>query len=104
MNIVDFRNGLADPINRVMYQGERVVLERRGKPVAVLVSVEDFQTLEAMEDAADVRSARKAMKEPGEPIPLEQIKAELGIGTANTGVKVGAVPAQAVSADGRARR
>lgn len=80
MNIVDIRNGLIGPINRVMHEGERVVLERRGKPVAALVSLEDLAAIEAMEDAADARAVRKARKEGGELIPWEQIKAELGIG------------------------
>jgi prevent-host-death family protein len=78
MNIVTFRNDLADPINRVMYQGERVVLERRGKDVAAVVSMDDLKTLEALEDAADLKAALRARREKGE-IPLEAIKAELGM-------------------------
>jgi prevent-host-death family protein len=81
INVVNIRSRLADTINRVAYQGERVVLERRGKGVAVLVSMEDLRTLEEMEDAADVNAARKARKEKGE-IPLQQIKAELRLGRA----------------------
>lgn len=41
LSIVDARNKLADALNRVSYTGERVMLARRGKPVAVLVSVQD---------------------------------------------------------------
>ncbi len=78
MSIVEFRNQLADPINRVMYQGERVVLERRGKDVAALVSIEDLQTLEALEDVADLKAAREARKEK-RTIPWEKVKSELGL-------------------------
>lgn len=77
LSIVTFREQM---INRVAYQGERVVLERRGKGVAALVSMEDLAMLEAMENDADVRAARKAMKEKGS-IPWEQVKAELGVAT-----------------------
>lgn len=80
MSIVTFREQMAEPINRVAYQGERVVLERRGKGVAALVSMEDLAMLEAMENDADVRAARKARKEKGS-IPWEQVKAELGVAT-----------------------
>ena len=59
--------------------GERVVLERRGKPVAAPVSMEDLQLLEQLENEADLRSLRKAKSEGGKPIPLEQVAAELGI-------------------------
>jgi prevent-host-death family protein len=78
MSVVDFRNQLAEPINRVMYQGERVVLERRGKGVAAVVSMDDLRRLEAMEDAADLKAALKARKEKG-AVPLEKIMAELGL-------------------------
>ncbi|HEY8665041.1 MAG TPA: type II toxin-antitoxin system Phd/YefM family antitoxin [Tepidisphaeraceae bacterium] len=81
LSIVTFRKNMADPINRVAYSGERLVLERRGKGVAALVSMEDLAALEAMEDAADIRAARKALKERGS-IPWQQVKTELGIAPA----------------------
>ena len=56
--------------------GERVILERRGKGVAVLVSMEDLALLEAIEDREDVRAAKRALKEKG-GVTLEQLKAEL---------------------------
>jgi prevent-host-death family protein len=80
MSLVQFRETMADPINRVMYQGERIVLERHGKGVAVVVSMDDLKALEALEDAADVKAAKKARKEPG-VVPLETIKAEMGLST-----------------------
>ncbi len=63
LNIAEARNGLADAINRVSYGGERVVFARRGKPVAALVSPEDLALLQRMEDAEDIRAARKVLKE-----------------------------------------
>ncbi len=62
MSIAEARNGLADAINRVSYGGERVVLERRGKPVAVLVSPEDLAHLQRIEDARDIREAAKVLR------------------------------------------
>jgi prevent-host-death family protein len=46
----EFRANIADQVNRIAYTGERVILRRRGKPVAALVPVKDLQLLEAMED------------------------------------------------------
>ena len=81
VNIVKVRSKLADTINRVAYQGERVVLERRGKGVAALVSMEDLALLEKLEDEADAKAARKALarmkREKEKPIPWGQVKAEL---------------------------
>src|SRR4051812_6903140 len=83
LTIGAFRRSLADIINRVSYRGERIVLERRGKPVAVLIPVEEYEFLESViaqrEDAADLKAARAAKREKGKPVPLEQVKRELGI-------------------------
>lgn len=78
MRIVDIRNNLADALNRVAYGGERIVLERRGKGVAALVSLEDLALLERIEDEQDIKAARKALKEKG-GVPLEDIKKRLGM-------------------------
>lgn len=78
MNVVDIRNNLADTINRVAYAGERIILERRGKGVAALVSVEDLALLEEMENKADIRAAKKALKEKG-GVTLEEYKKKHGL-------------------------
>ena len=63
LTIGEARNNLADAINRVSYGGERVVFARRGKPVAVLVSPADLTFLQRIEDAEDIRAARKSLRE-----------------------------------------
>jgi prevent-host-death family protein len=79
MSVAKIRNNLAEALNRAAYAGERVILERRGKPVAALVSIDDVELLERLEDEADLRAARKARKEGGKPIPFDHVMAELGI-------------------------
>lgn len=78
MRIVDIRNNLADALNRVAYAGERIILERRGKGVAALVSMEDLALLERIEDEQDIKAARKALKEKG-GIPLDEYKKKHGM-------------------------
>ena len=78
VSISAIRDNLADALNRVAYGGERVILERRGKAVAVLVSMEDFQLLQELEDQADVRAAKKALKQKG-GITLEAYRKKHGI-------------------------
>jgi prevent-host-death family protein len=83
ISIAEIRSNMADALNRVAYQGERIVLERRGKPFAALVPMDDLAVLEAIEDRADVKAARKAlagMKRKGnKPIPWGKVKEELGL-------------------------
>ncbi len=78
-NVVDVRNTFSDYLNRASYRGERIVIERRGKPVAALVSLDDLEVLEQLENDADLKAARKARKEKGKPVPLAKVKARLGM-------------------------
>ena len=77
--LVDLRKNLADAVNRAAYGGERVILERHGKPVAALVSLDDVELLEQLENQRDLRAAQKARKEKGKPVPLAKVKARLGM-------------------------
>ena len=74
------RQGISDAMNTVAYTGQRISIRRHGKPVAVLVSVEDAAMLEAMEDRFDVAAAKKALKEKGS-IPWAEVKKRLGLKT-----------------------
>ena len=75
------RKNLTDIVSRVAYGGERITIGRRGKDLAVLVSVEDAERLEELEDLEDVAQAKRVladMKRSGEkPIPWTQVKKEL---------------------------
>ena len=79
--ITDAREDLAEVVNRVAYGHERVRLTRRGKPLAAVVSIEDVELLEQLDDRADVDAMRQALADPAnaEPIPWEQVRADLGL-------------------------
>jgi prevent-host-death family protein len=79
--ITDARDDLAEVVNRVAYGHERVRLTRRGKPLAAVVSIEDVELLEQLDDQADVDAMRQALADPAnaEPIPWEQVRADLGL-------------------------
>lgn len=71
---------LSEYLNRVHYRGERIVIERHGKPVAALVSMEDLASLESSSESVEERY-RKALAEagirvsypkPGKRIPRER--------------------------------
>jgi prevent-host-death family protein len=73
------REQFADILNEVAYKGERVLLHRRGKDVAAVVSAADLALLEALEDQMDVEAVREALKEGGPNIPWQQLKTEVGL-------------------------
>jgi prevent-host-death family protein len=76
IGLTEIRNVFHDTIAKVQFGGERVVLERQGRPVAALVSIEDLELLEAMEDEALAKLADASDAEPGADVPWEQVKAE----------------------------
>ena len=78
ISVAEIRNNLADALDRVAYQGERVVLQRRGKGVAALVSMDDLARSEAMETQEDLRAAKRARREKG-GVTLDELKVELGL-------------------------
>ena len=74
----ELREELADALNRVAFGGERIVLHRRGKEIAAIISVEDLAVLQAIEDRIDLEEAKNALSK-GEFIPWKRAKKELGI-------------------------
>ena len=54
VSIGQVKRDISELVNRVAYAGERIVLTSRGKPKAVLVSIEDYEWL-ARTKGADVR-------------------------------------------------
>jgi prevent-host-death family protein len=59
--------------------GDVVYLTRNGAPVAAVVPAEAAEYLEALEDAADVIAARRALADGAPSVPAEQVWAELGL-------------------------
>jgi antitoxin Phd len=77
MNMSAARENLPEAVE--LARTEAVILERYGRPAAVLVSPERYELLmAALEDAEDVVAFDAAMAEEGENIPWEQVKADLG--------------------------
>jgi prevent-host-death family protein len=81
VTVADAKNHFSDLLRRAEYGGERVIVERHGKPVAVIVSTEDLKRLEALEDASDVRDAELALKEAAAhgTIPLDAVLRKHGL-------------------------
>ncbi len=83
LNVVELRQSLAEVLNRAEYQGERIIIHRRGKDVAAIVPLEDLKLLERLieevEDRLDVEAARVSMAESEDRIPYADVRRRLGL-------------------------
>ncbi|MFF1831601.1 type II toxin-antitoxin system Phd/YefM family antitoxin [Paenarthrobacter sp. NPDC058040] len=80
VSVADLRIHLSDTINRAAYGHERISITRRGKVAAVLISAEDLERLEQLEDEADVRALKSAKAEDdGTRVDLDDLLKENGI-------------------------
>jgi prevent-host-death family protein len=77
--MAEARDDLAELVNRAIYGGERVILTRRGKAVAAIISAEDLAFFEELEDADDVRAANAALAEDAVGTPWEEVRSHLGL-------------------------
>ena len=73
---------LADAIEHVE-DGEPILLEHDGKPLAAIISITDLKLLEAyieeLEDRVDREEIEKALAEPSDPVPYEEFRKELAL-------------------------
>jgi PHD/YefM family antitoxin component YafN of YafNO toxin-antitoxin module len=77
-SVSQVRSEFSEILNRLLYQGERVTIERHGKKIAAMITVEDLELLQLLEDHLDLEAIRKARIESG-TTPWEDIKVELGL-------------------------
>jgi len=65
--LADVKNRLSEVVDRLEREHGRIVITKHGRPAAVMLSVEDLQsleeTLEILSDPALMRSIRRAERE-----------------------------------------
>ena len=69
---------LPEMLDRVASGGEPIIVRRKGKDVAALVSVRDLKLLRKIEDEVDNRAADRALREKGR-VPWKTLKKKLGL-------------------------
>lgn len=58
VSVGEARRNLAELVAKVGFGGKRVLLERHGKPIAAVVSIQDLEKLERLELQLDERRAQ----------------------------------------------
>jgi prevent-host-death family protein len=60
VSAMELRNAIGDILNRIQYTNERVVIERKGEPIAVMVRVDELDRLERFEREREAELFRMA--------------------------------------------
>jgi prevent-host-death family protein len=88
ISIGRIKRDISELLNRVAFGGERIVLTSRGRPKAVIVSLEDYQRLQQGDEQAQLSSwkawlaknealtGRILAERGGEPLDVDAILAE----------------------------
>ena len=83
-SVSEARKDLAAVVDQARSTHEPVYLSRRGRRVAAVVAADDLERLQAlaedMSDILDAEAARAELRDTAiEPVPWEEVKADLGL-------------------------
>ncbi len=80
VSTLDAKEEFSELINRVSHNKERIILTRRGKEIAVIIPIEDFQHLQKSQSKNDLDEAVEALQEARNlgTMSLEDLKAKVG--------------------------
>ncbi len=63
ISTLEARKNLAEVINSAQYGKERIILTRHGKEVAGIISIDDLNLLEKLEDRLDLHEAIEILED-----------------------------------------
>lgn len=78
VSVNEARAQFSDLMARVAYGGQRVVVERRGKPLVVWISMEELHQLERLDKQPDQRRNVRAMALADAAVVRQRIEIERG--------------------------
>lgn len=73
VSATEAKSKLSDLLSSTEYNQERIIIERSGRPAAVLISVGDLAFLEEVEDRLASYEIKKALKKTKRSRPIEQV-------------------------------
>ena len=76
LTVRELSRNLSEVMGRIAYGGERFVVTKNGKQYVALISFDEFQKLEELEDLADNLLADEILKETEEKgtVSLDDVK------------------------------
>lgn len=77
--IANARENFSDIVNMVNYRHDRIEIAKRNKTVAYIVSKDDFELIQKIEDFLDAKEADEILKTTKGNISHEELFKELGL-------------------------
>ena len=86
-SISDARKNLSEIVNKVCYSGERAVIGKHNKECAAIVTMQDLELIEHIEQMIELHNIREGLAEAeaGETVDFLEMMKELGIDPDNHG-------------------
>jgi len=78
LSLADAKAHFSEVVTNAEHKHERVLIEKRSKPVAVVIGYDDYRKLEAMEDLYESKLLEQALKK-GKTLSLEEVAKRLKI-------------------------
>lgn len=79
ISTAEARKNFAEIVNQVAYGHEPVILTRHGEKIAALVTMEELELIQRIEDHVDIQDAMQSLSEPGDNIPADEFWGKLGL-------------------------
>ena len=78
LSLADAKAHFSEVVTNAEHKHERLLIEKRSKPVAVVIGYDDYKKLEAMEDLYESKLLEQALKK-GKTLSLEEVAKRLNI-------------------------
>lgn len=78
LNLASAKAKLSEIVNLAEHRKERVLIEKRNNPVAVVIGYDDYKKLETLEDIYESKLLEKAIK-TGKFYTLEEVAKKVNI-------------------------
>ena len=78
VSLADAKAKLSEVVNSAEYKHERIVIEKRNKPAAVIIGYEEYKKLETLEDMYESKLLEESLKK-GDFVSLDEAAKRLSI-------------------------
>ena len=80
LTVTNAREHWSELLDNVKHKGQRIKLQRNGSDVAAMVSSEDAELLELLEDRLDLDEVRRRLSDGKKPVSYKVVRQKLGLG------------------------